>query len=359
MRITGPLAGIAAAALALTLSGCSGDGGGELTYEDSPLGQYLASAYGGDLSAEEQQKMWDEQLRAQEALMAECMAEQGFEYTPNVQSSGVVAADEEIEWEPEKKEWVEKYGYGLVNDPYTELGEDSSSEEYVDPNQEYIDSLSESEQAAYYETAYGMSPDEEALDEEGVAEYTWEDAGCQGWAQHEQQGEDPWQSDEFADLRTKMEELWSSTQESPEFTELNAAWASCMDDAGEPGFSVQTDAQQTIAEEQSALYEAAAGDGAAEGDAGAAEGDAGATEGDAGATEGDAPIAEDADPSSSPEMKALGEREIELALIDLDCRTETSYVEKSLKIQFALEEKFIAENKADLEAFKAAAEQNG
>jgi hypothetical protein len=33
-------------------------------------------------------------------------------------------------------------------------------------------------------------------------------------------------------------------------------------------------------------------------------------------------------------------------------------MKKSLEIQFAIEEKFIAENKADLEAFKAAADQN-
>ena len=57
-------------------------------------------------------------------------------------------------------------------------------------------------------------------------------------------------------------------------------------------------------------------------------------------------------------MKALGEREIEIALVDLDCRTKTSYTEEALKIQFDLEERFIADNKAELEAFKAAAEQN-
>ena len=57
-------------------------------------------------------------------------------------------------------------------------------------------------------------------------------------------------------------------------------------------------------------------------------------------------------------MKALGERELKLALIDLDCREKTSFATKSLEIQFALEEKFIAENKTELEAFKAAAEQS-
>lgn len=338
MRTTGPLAaGIAATALALTLTGCAGPSADELSYEDSPLGQYLSSAYGGDLSEEEQQKKWEEQQRAQEELMAECMAEQGFEYKPNVQNAGTSISGEDIEWEPEKKEWVEKYGYGIVNSPYSENADEGSAEEYVDPNQEYIESLSESEQTAYYETAYGVPPEEDELAEDGSFEYNWEDAGCQGWAQHEQQGEDPWQADEFADLRKKMEKLWSSTQESPEFKELNAAWSSCMDDGGEPGFSAQMDAQQSIADESSKIYDEAYGDGS---------------------TEVDTESPDFVDPSSSPEMKALGEREIELALVDLECRTKTSYTAESLKIQFALEEKFIAENKADLEAFKAAAEQN-
>lgn len=336
MRSTGPLAVIAASALALTLAGCSagGDGGG-LTYEDSPLTKYLSSAYGGDLSAEEQQKQIDENQRKQEDLMAECMAEEGFEYQPYVIGARTVGtSDEEIPWEPDEKDWVEKYGYGMVNNPYNEQASEEPDEVDVDPNQEYVESLSESEQNAYYETAYGVQPDEEELNEDGSYEYKWEDAGCQGWAQHELQGDDPWQSDDFADLRAKMDEFWTTTQDSAEFKALNTKWATCMDEAGEPGFAAQTEAQQSISDAQNKIYEAAYGDGTTEIDPEKVE-----------------------DPTKSPEMKELGEREIELALVDLGCREKTSYTQESLKIQFALEEKFIKDNKADLEAFKAAAEQ--
>ncbi|MBO0981949.1 hypothetical protein [Microbacterium sp. SD291] len=337
MRSTGPLAAFAATALALSLAGCAGAGGDEgLSYEDSPLNKYLSAAWGGDMSPEEQQKQMDERQREQEELMAECMAEEGFEYTPNLQNGGMVMSGDDIKWEPEKKEWVEKYGYGMVNSPFNEQ-EMPEPEEYVDPNQEYVESLSESEQQAYYEVAYGVPPTEEEIGEDGSYEYNWEDAGCQGWAQHEIDGEDPWQTDEFADLRKKMEELWGSTQESAEMKDLNAEWAACMEDAGEPGFKTQTEAQMSISDEQSKIYEASYGDGT---------------------TPVDTESPEFVDPSQSPEMKALGEREIELALVDLDCRKKTGYAEESLKIQFAREEKFIADNKADLEAFKAAAEQN-
>jgi hypothetical protein len=338
MRSTGPLAALAATAMMFVLAGCSGTAGDDgLSYEDSPLTKYVTAAYGGDLSPEEQQKQMEENQREIEELVAKCMADEGFEYAPNTDAGGMVMSDSGNEWEPEKREWVEKYGYGMVNSPFSEQQAEESAEEYVDPNQEYVESLSESEQTAFYETLYGVTPEEDELSEDGSYEYRWEDAGCQGAAQHEVDGEDVWQSDEFADLRSKMEELWTSSQESPELADLNAEWASCMADKGEPGFSAQSEAAQSISDEQTVIYDTAFGDGS---------------------EPVDTESADFVDPSQSPEMKALGERELELALVDLECREKTSYIEESLKLQFAREEKFIADNKAELDAFKAAAEQS-
>ncbi|CAH0169516.1 hypothetical protein SRABI76_01244 [Microbacterium oxydans] len=337
MRSTGPLAALAATAMVFVLAGCTGTPGDDgLTYEDSPLNKYVAAAWGGDLSPEEQQKQSEENQRKVEELVAECMADEGFEYTPNTDNGGMFASADG-DWEPEKREWVEKYGYGMVNSPFNERQEEEPAEEYVDPNQDYVQTLSETEQTAFYETLYGASPDEDELNEDGSYEYRWEDGGCQGWAQHEIDGDDVWQSDEFSEIRTKMEEFWTTTQEAPELADLNAEWAKCMADGGEPGFTKQADASQSIVDEQNALYDAAYGDGS---------------------EPVDTESPEFVEPSDSPEMKKLGEREIELALVDLDCRKKTSYMEESLKIQFALEEKFIAENKAELDAFKAAAEQS-
>jgi hypothetical protein len=337
MRSTGPLAALAATAMVFVLAGCTGTPGDDgLTYEDSPLNKYVAAAWGGDLSPEEQQKQAEENQRKVEELVAECMADEGFEYTPNTDNGGMISSSDG-DWEPEKREWVEKYGYGMVNSPFNERQEEESAEEYVDPNQDYVETLSETEQTAFYETLYGATPEEDELNEDGSYEYRWEDGGCQGWAQHEVDGDDVWQSDEFSGIRTKMEEFWTTTQESPELADLNAEWAKCMADGGEPGFAKQSEATQSIIDEQNALYETAYGDGS---------------------EPVDTESPEFVDPSDSPEMKELGEREIELALVDLDCRNKTSYMEESLKIQFALEEKFIAENKAELDAFKAAAEQS-
>ena len=336
MRSTVPLAALAASAMVFILTGCGGaPSGDELSYEDSPLNEYLSAAWGGDLSPEEQQKKMEEQQAKVEALVAQCMADEGFEYTPNT-DSGTIMSDGG-EWEPDKREWVEKYGYGYVNSPFAEQVEENPAEETTDPNGEYVMSLSESEQTAFYETLYGPTPSEEEMSEDGSYEYNWEEAGCQGWAQHELEGDDPTQSEEFSELRTKIEELYSTTQDSPELADLNAEWASCMADKGEPGFTKQMDAGQSIMDEQNKIYEAAFGDGSEPVDPESADFE---------------------DPNESPEMKALTEREIELALVDLECREKTSFTKKSLEIQFAIEEKFIAANKADLDAFKAAAEQS-
>ena len=336
MRSTGPLVALAGAAvLALTLTGCAGNASGDkgLSYEDSPLSTYLSAAWGGDLSPEEQDKKMQEQNRKVEEYVAKCMSEEGFEYKPSTSSSSFVSSSD-VEWEPDDKKWVEQYGYGIVHNPFG----DSMPEEGempVDPNQDYVSSLSETEQTAYYETLYGPQPDESEIAEDGSFEYNWEEAGCMGAAQHEVMGADVWSDDEFADLRDKMNELWTNSTESPEYKKIDTEWAACMTEAGEPGFTAQVDASMSISDEQGKLYEAAYGDGTENIDPATIE-----------------------DPSKSPEMKALGERELKLAVVDLECRTKVDYRERTLKLQFDLEEKFIAENKAALEAFKAAAEQS-
>src|SRR5690349_20703837 len=119
MRSTVPLAALAATAMVFVLSGCGGASSDELSYEDSPLSEYLSAAWGSDLSPEEQQKKYDEQQVKVEELISECMSEEGFEYVPNT-STGTVMTSDDTEWEPDKREWVEKYGYGYVNSPFAD-----------------------------------------------------------------------------------------------------------------------------------------------------------------------------------------------------------------------------------------------
>jgi hypothetical protein len=223
-------------------------------------------------------------------------------------------------------------------------------EEYIDPNQDYVESLSESEQEAYYAVLYGESPTDEQAED---PDFDWStlDMGCSGNASDEVYGSSAYDAiyEQFQPLMDRIQQLYETTQDAPEMSDLNAEWASCMADAGHTGYTAQMDAanffyeeQNKFYEEQNALYEEFDWENASEEEL--AEMDAKAAE---------------MDPSTSPEWEALAEQEIQVALADLECRDKTDFLAQSLQIQFDLEEQFIADNKADLEALQAAAEQAG
>ncbi len=338
--------GIAAIAAVLVLSACSAPESSETAQDDwrnSPLNKYLSAVWGGDLTEEEQQRRFEEQQKQVEEFVAECMSEQGFEYKP-VDHSGTVSFGSDEEWNPDSREWVAQWGYGAVNWPGREAMESAAPAdgEWVDPNQEYVESLSESERTAYYEALHGPQPSEEELNEDGSYEYDWETAGCYGAAQHEVNGaQNVWEDDEFADLRAAMEQMWSTLQSDPKIAELDAEWSSCMADAGHAGFTRQSDAAQSIYDELNKMYE------------NGPEFDENLSE------EEMTRLWEEHDKQVRKELEPVGEREVELALADLDCREKTDYRSEQMKIQFAIEEQFIEDHKTELEAFKAAAEQRG
>lgn len=303
------------------MSGCSLLPGGdsELDPRDSPLSSYLNGQ--ADMSEEEMQEHFTEQQQEIEELVAACMTDEGFEYVPVDQSQNGGISFSGDEWNPDDREWVEQYGYGAVNFPGRDTPVDPE-QEFVDPNQDYVMSLSGSEQAAYYETLYGPQPTEEEMNEDGGYEYDPLNAGCYGSAQQEVQGADPYSAEENKPLMDALNEFYTDLQNHPALAELNADWSSCMADAGFSGFATQPDAQNSIYDDINAYYESQ--------------------------TE---PVEDD------PELAAIGERELDLALADLDCREETDYRQESLRIQFELEEQFVQEHKAELEALKTALEE--
>ena len=330
-RASAPLSALAA--LALLLSGCSGSegddtGSSDSAEQESPLSEYLNAAYGGDLSPEEQEEKFAEQQRQTEELVAQCMQEEGFEYTPATDTGASFSSGEDTEWKPDDREWVAQYGYGAVKSPFSE--EPPPEEEYVDPNADYVASLSESEQMAFYEALYGPQPDEEEMSEGGEIEYDWTQAGCQGAAQHEVAGEDPSQSEEFKPLFDAINELYSDTASWPGMAELDAEWATCMEDAGQGGHANPMEAQNSIYDEMNKVYE-------------------------------DVGMSEDPTAPGEPDqaaMDALAEREVELALADLDCREEIDYRDRHAEITREVEQQFIDDHKAELDAMVASVEQN-
>ncbi|KNC18943.1 hypothetical protein AC792_09620 [Arthrobacter sp. RIT-PI-e] len=326
MRLSPSLTAVLCASLggSLLLAGCASSEE-TTTAEESPLTQYFSAAYGGDLSPEEQEEQFREDNREREELVAQCMTEEGFEYIPNVQNASFMSGGE---WEPDSREWVAQYGYGMINYP----GRDEpvpEEEQYVDANQDYIESLSESEQTAFFEALHGPMPDEEAMMSDEPMEYDWTTAGCFGWAENERGGgEDPFSTEEHKPLMDAMDEFYQNTMDSPELAEIDAAWSSCMSDAGHPGFSAQYDAQTSINEASNALYESSAG-----------------------------AAPEEMVMPDEAAMADLGEKEIELALADLDCREETDYRERQQEVQFEQEQQFVDDHQDQLEALKADIEQ--
>lgn len=312
----------------LALSGCAAagsGGGGELSYEDSPLGTYTTALY-GDI---DQEKLEAQQAEVEE-LVAACMKEEGFEYLPNTQNGGgVVMSSDDME-DRETEEWVASNGYGMIQSAEQMAEQQAQSEELVDPNAEYTASLSESEQAAFYETLYGPGPSEEEMEAmeagDGSYEYNWETAGCQGAAQNEVQGgaQDAYNDPKFAGLFEKMNELYTKAMEQPAVKELDAKWADCMADAGYSEFTSKSEAMMSISDAQNEFYENQEFD------------------------ETGTPIAPD-----EAAMEELRQKEIDLALADFRCSEKLDYMQKSLEAQFALETQFVEDNKSELDALLA------
>jgi hypothetical protein len=305
--------------IGLTLSACSAIGGApELDPEKSPLAEYMSAFYG-----EQDQDFYDEQAKKTEELVAECMNDDGWEYLPVDQtqySSGVEYDAEERNTE----KWVATYGYGvnLTQEEQEEMY--GSPEEYVDPNQEYVSSLSETENIAYYAALYGPGPSEEDMNEDGSYEYNWEDGGCYGKAQHEVTGEQAYDQDQFKPIFDAMGALYEDQSKDPRMKELDADWASCMADAGYTEFKAKQDAAQSIYDQQNEFWE--------------------------NNPTGEAPTDE--------QTKEWRETEIDVALADFTCGEKLDYTQKQLAVQFELEEQFIKDHKAELDELVAFQEKN-
>lgn len=303
---------IALASAALLLAGCAGTTAApKLDPEKSPLSEYWTAIYG-----DYDEDAYAEQAKEQETLVAACMADEGFEYIPVDQSQYMTSFDDV---DRDTEEWVAEHGYGMVQTPeeIEEMNEQSS--DYVDPNQDYVMALSESEQAAYYEVLYGVQDMEPNAD--GEYEYNWETSGCQGAASHEVQGDMPYDDDKYKDLLDDMNKVYEKLAKDPAMKKLETEWAACMSDEGETTFKKKQDAVDSIMNESNAMYED--------------------------------PAAQDDQDAFADAQAELHKKEIKLALIDFGCAKKVDYTNRSLTVQFALEQTFIDDHKKQLDEMVA------
>lgn len=179
----------------------------------------------------------------QEELTSECMRELGWEYEP-VDWSAMSGADVGAEdWELQSSDpeaYGEKYGYGVMRGyelyeaGYLEGGGVAATvpmddgPEFVDPNQEYVESLSESEREQYYIDLYGdMSAFEDSEGDVAVSMPSPEEMGCSGQA-----GAEIWGDGMGGDpaVQERIQEYYEGLQDDPRWQAATDEWVECMGD---------------------------------------------------------------------------------------------------------------------------------
>jgi len=320
-------------ALVLVLTACSG--GAEPTDEETPLG--ALDAYFEQMYGDYDEDAGNVQMMEVEEIVAKCMSEQGFEYTPVDYSSmgrAEAVGTEELDVEWGTLEFAQEYGYGATTNPWgDQSGEPTDTgEEWVDPNSEYIEDMSQTEQTAYFAALYGDTSSSEPPEEgEVVDEYDWTTAGCQGKAQHEvYESGNGMDDEEFTALQDEMSAMWEAAMADPRVSGLDAEWASCMSDAGYTGLAVVADAEQQFYEKVNAIYEDAYVDVDPE------------------AGEADYAAVED---GIQNQLSALTTEEIETAVADYTCRDEVRYTEIQQEVNFEYQQDFVDGHRDSLDAW--------
>lgn len=129
----------------------------------------------------------------------------------------------------------------------------------------------------------------------------------------------------YQGLFEKMGAIYTTMQEDPKIKELDRSWASCMADAGYSDFTMKQDAFTLISEAQNAIYETMEYD-----------------------QETGEPLGD-----NTEALAELKQQEIDVALADFRCSEKLNYMQETLKAQFALETRFVEDNKAELDALLA------
>lgn len=317
--------GALAGAVALLLSGCTGgDGGGggngPSDTETGPLTAFFERV-GGSMDSEDSQA---QQRRVEEAV-AECMAEEGFEYTPvEPMDSGPVPGEGDVPaWDT--LEFAKTYGYGATT------GDDlwGGGEEWVDPNQDYVEAMSESEQQAYWTALYGEMVEDPEDPEVEVQSPDWTEQGCTGAASHEvSSATRVWEDPGVQEAMDEMTREYETLADDEDVRAATEEWAACLGEAGYD-FASPQDAQNSIFEEYNTVMGFSAEPPA----------------------EGEAPPEPD-----QAALDALREKEIALATADRTCQEETGFARAQQAAQVAMEKRLWEKYGEQLEA---AAQEHG
>lgn len=186
------------------------------TTRESPIGDLLGIPVSDDDAMEE---YFGQLQRDAEQKIAQCMRAEGFEYTPVDYSAfgGRSIADFE------SRAFAEEQGFGAAPFPSGEMQE--VIEDFSDPNQDYMMSLTEGEREAYQTVLSGELPD---FDPSSEDEFFFEPAGCQGDAYEEVFSF----GQVFEQFNDEFESMEDNFEADPRIVKARGDWSRCMADAG-------------------------------------------------------------------------------------------------------------------------------
>lgn len=295
-----------------------------------------------EFDAEAEQERFQAQQAEMQELIADCMADEGFEYIPFVIDESAFFFGPDME-----DDFVETYGFGIstfiLNDPFMS-GEEDFDPFADDPNQEIVEGLTEAEREEYFFVLYGDEPDfdfENATEDE-IDEFfsSWQPTGCQAQADQQVFVQQAF-FEEFGDA---FEEMFTRAEADPRIIAIEDEWSLCMTDAGYT-FSASQDMYEYLQNKVDEIVTWPEPDFSSDIEAPDFEN---MTE-----EEIDAFIAEQ-DAMYQPqfdedELKALNEEEIAIALANEACFVDSEEVWQEVMAE--LEEQFLDENREALEAF--------
>ncbi len=295
-----------------SVAGCSPAGAGPapstgpiVAATSAPLGPLEAYLGAGDLGRTQGEVAAE--LAEHEEAIAACMAQEGFDYVPVVMVPGSFeASDDPLRG---TREYAEAYGYGLWHQPEIEPGQYTYMMD-TSANVAYRESLSPEAQEAYDVALMGQPTDL------GDGTVSYDGVGCMETSALRDSAEAEYLRGVQQEVSDYMQSLWDG--DDPRLAEVDAAWASCMRDAGYDDDSPQA-AENRLLDEMLATYEAAP----------------------------DAPVA-----AGTIDAGAVTERQV--ALADQDCRDATDWTARRRAVEHELQQEYLDAHRADLDALAEA-----
>jgi hypothetical protein len=314
----------------------------------TPLSAFFTEGRGGEPTQAERDAAAND-FRRQEQSIADCMQAQGFQYIQRVYNQAVDAKVKNVEaFDLPPDQYAERWGYGISTIDPSQF----TAEAPDDPNSAIVEALSPEARSAYDKAMYGVDMSREgaivSLGEGGSAVARPMGSsldspvpdGCQTRALREVYGEDfegrkeP-ASTEFDALNEEMGALWDRVVNDPRVVAAKNGWADCMADAGHPEATDPDNGAQLVIERFSDLYGV-----------------------DSSQLKGVRAGMKSA--PQQPDAAALAEvqsYERSLAMADRRCKAGSDDV--IFTVQSEVENRFIDENRAELERYRDSAGLRG